>query len=176
MWWRSLLYQHIYYHVNHILWFGHNLLQKAREGRFPEKAVQGLLSALRAWFTSPNLGSWHALRYLGCPALLQLLVQQGARLLRFWGISALSVQVPQLPYSPAPGQRFEGIWPCQLRALCSIPCTLPFFWPLQSFVVLWVFCASLCLRASYRAKSYLELAAIFCQQNNLPRRSKNGIS
>lgn len=80
---RSLLYQHVYYRANHILWFGHDLLQKAREGCFPEKVVQGSLSALRAWFSHPNLGLWCPLRYLGCPALLGLLVPQGARLRRF---------------------------------------------------------------------------------------------
>lgn len=76
MWWRCLLYQHVYYHVNHILWFGHNLLQKAREGHFPEKVIRDSLAALRAWFSSPNLGSRCPLRYLVGAVLLQLLVNR----------------------------------------------------------------------------------------------------
>lgn len=110
--------------------------------------VRDSLSALRARSSNPNLDLWHHLRYLGCPVLLHLFVQQGARLLKFWGISALSVQVPRVPYNPSPEPRFEGIQPCQLHALGSILYTLPFFWPVHLFIVLWVLCAPPCLRAA----------------------------
>lgn len=175
-WWRRLLYQRIYYHVNRILWFDHNLLQKARE-RFPEKVVQGSSSALRAWFSSPNLGSWHPLRYLCCPALLWLLVNRVQGSLGSEGyrpslcrcLGYLTVQLLL-----AKDLKVFGLASCVPFAASLVPC--PSFWPLQSFVVLWVFCASPCLRASNRANRHLELAAIFYQQNNSPGRSQNGIS
>lgn len=110
----------------------------------------------------------------GCPVLLQLLVNtvQGSpvsegyqpflcRYLRYLTVKLLAKDLKVFGLASS----------CPLQH----PLYLPFFWLLQSFVVLWVFHASLCLGGSCRRNSYLELIAVFHQQNNSSRRSKNGI-